>query len=289
MRPTLGSAARGRAVRENGGVDPEQPDGGPPARGADHFDRWYAAMETADTKDAILARHFALPADLGSAGVLHWDALQEITRHLQVPAGGLLVDLACGRGGYGIEVARRRGASLIGVDFSAVALTRARTIADRWLRPGQAEFRLGALTETGLPTGIADAVMCTDSVQFADPPVAALREIRRMLRPGGRLVLTTWQAVSPGDQRLSPRLRHLDLEHDLQEAGFCDVRVEDKPTWLATERRMWEEAVATPNESGDLALDSLQQEGKRSLATIDTLRRVLATATSPQKSPEAQP
>ena len=270
-------------------MDSEQPGGGQRARGADHFDRWYAAMETSGTKDAILARHFALPADLGSAGVLHWDALLEVAKELQVPAGGLLVDLACGRGGYGIEVARRSGASLIGIDFSAVALQRARTIAARRLPPDRADFRLGTLTETGLPTGIADAVMCTDSVQFADPPVAALREIRRVLRPGGLVVLTTWQAVSPGDRRLSPRLRHLDLDADLQAAGFDDVRVEDRPTWLAAERRMWEEAVATPNQSGDPALDSLQKEGQRSLDTIDALRRVVAFATTPQQSPEARP
>jgi len=44
---------------------------------------------------------------------------------------------------------------------------------------------------------------------------------------------------------------------------------------------MWEEAVATPNQSGDLALDSLQKEGKRSLDTVDALRRVVAFATPP--------
>lgn len=259
----------------------EQPGGAPPARGSEHFDAWYAAMDASAVRDAILARHFALPAELGSVGVLHWDALQEVAGELRVPAGGVLVDLACGRGGYGIEVPRRIGARLIGVDFSAVALTRARTIAARRLRPGQAEFRLGTLTETGLPAGIADAVMCTDSVQFADPPVAALREIRRVLRPGGRVALTTWQAVTPGDPRLSPRLRHLDLEVDLHAAGFADTRVEDRPRWLAAERRMWEEAVVTPNENGDPAVDSLQKEGQRSLETIDALRRVIAFATSP--------
>lgn len=250
-------------------------------RGADYFDHWYADMQTHTTKDSLLARRFELPADLGSAGALHWDAVLEITRELRVPAGGLLVDLACGRGGYGIEVARRSEARLIGVDFSAVALKRARAIADRRLLPEQAEFCLGSLTDTALPTGAAAAVMCTDSVQFAEPPVAALREIRRALRPGGRVALTTWQPVSPGDPRLSPRLRYLDLDADLQKAGFDEVRVEERPTWRAAERRLWEEAVSMPNENNDNALASLQHEGHRSLETFDALRRVAAYATAP--------
>jgi cyclopropane fatty-acyl-phospholipid synthase-like methyltransferase len=43
-----------------------------------------------------------------------------------MPQDGLLLDLACGRGGYGIEVARRAGARLLSVDFSSVALEQAR-------------------------------------------------------------------------------------------------------------------------------------------------------------------
>lgn len=251
------------------------------ARDAEYFDRWYADMETSATKDAILARNLNLPRDLGSAGILHWDAVPEIARELRVPSGGLLLDLACGRGGYGIEVARRSRARLIGVDFSIVALERARAIAAQRLQAGQAEFRSGTLTDTGLPAASADGVMCTDSVQFAEPPVAALREIRRVLRTGGRLALTTWQAASAGDPRVPDRLRHLDLGADLRAAGFQDVVVEDRPAWRAAERGVWEEATATPNEDNDLALSSLQEEGKRSLEAFDALRRVVAYATAP--------
>jgi len=134
---------RGR-VLQDAWVSAKEVPGDASGRGADYFDHWYADMQTHTTKDSLLARRFELPADLGSAGALHWDAVLEITRELRVPAGGLLVDLACGRGGYGIEVARRSEARLIGVDFSAVALKRARAIADRRLLPEQAEFCLEA-------------------------------------------------------------------------------------------------------------------------------------------------
>ena len=126
----------------------EQPETRRSALDSSYFDRWYADMEASPTKDAILVRHLGIPSWLGSAGVLHWDAMTEIADGLALPEGGVLVDVACGRGGYGIEVARRCGAALVGVDFSAVALAQARTIAARLLPAGRADFRVGTLTTT---------------------------------------------------------------------------------------------------------------------------------------------
>jgi len=120
-------------------------------RDALYFDRWYADMKAPSVKDVILRRNLAVPEDLGSVGVLHWNGVLELVASLHLRRGGLLVDVACGRGGYGVEVAQRSGARLVGVDFSAVALAHARTIAERRLPPRQAEFRIGTLTATELP------------------------------------------------------------------------------------------------------------------------------------------
>lgn len=258
----------------------EQPPPRPPL-GSDYFDRWYADIAASPTKDVILQRHLGIPTWLGSAGVLHWDAVSEIAAEVRLPAGGVLVDVACGRGGYGVELARRLGATLVGVDFSAVALAQAREVAARHLPAGRADFRLGTLTATGLPSGAADALVCTDSIQFAQPPLEAVRELRRVLRPGGRLVLTAWQATTPGDPSLQPRLRDLDLSRDLEVAGFDDVVVETRPAWRSAERRVWQDAVTAGGAEHDDALRSLREEGERSLETFDAVQRVIALATAP--------
>lgn len=232
-------------------------------------------------KDAIQRRHFGLPVELGSAGVLPWDAVGEIATGLNLAPGGLLVDVACGRGGYGIELALRCNADLLGIDFSTVALDEARRIAVRRLPEGRAAFQVATLTSTDVPDATADALICTDSVQFADPPATAMAEFRRVLRSGGRLVLTTWRPTTPGDPRLGPRLRDLDPGGDLDAAGFRDIVVADRPHWRAAERGMWEEAVATSDDGRDLALASLRDEGRQSLAAFDSLERVIAFATAP--------
>jgi hypothetical protein len=86
--------------------------------------------------------------------------------------------------------------------------------------------------------------MCVDAVQFADPPVAALLEFRRVLASGARLVLSCWEAADPSDERVSPRIRAVNLRRDLPSAGFVEVEVREKPEWREIERRMWQEALA---------------------------------------------
>lgn len=251
-----------------------------PKLDAEYFDQWYADMESSPAYDALIARTLSLPPELQSTSLLSWQGIDEVATALRLRDDALLLDLACGRGGYGIEIARRTGARLIGIDFSDVALQQARSRGARLLPAGRAQFQLGALNATGLPTGIADALMCIDAVQFAEPPLSAMQEFRRLLTSGGRLVMTCWEAANPSDDRVPSRIRSVDLRRDLPAAGFVDVQVHDKPDWREVERTMWEAAVAEPAGS-DPAMHSLQAEGRRSLDTFDALRRVFATATAP--------
>jgi hypothetical protein len=97
-----------------------------PPPSAAYFDQWYADMVESPAKDELVRRHLGLPAHVLSTSVLTWDAVADVTAALRASPGHVLVDLACGRGGYGLEVAHRTGANLIGVDFSAEAVRQAR-------------------------------------------------------------------------------------------------------------------------------------------------------------------
>ncbi len=245
---------------------------------AAYFDGWYADMASTPAKDEIMQRHLGLPPDLVTTSTIPWEAIAEIETGLHLDPGDTLLDLACGRGGIGLELAARTGARVIGVDLSAEAVRQARDTARRLNCAG--DFLIGELTATGLDADTVDAVLCIDSIQFADPPEAAYREIRRVLVPGGRVVLTSWEPRAVGDAGLPARLRAVDLAAGLTSAGFEDIQVREQPIWRSTEHAMWQEAAAL--DPGDnAALRSFHDEGVQSLETFDRLRRVSATATAP--------
>ena len=245
---------------------------------AEHFDGWYANQAARSAVAEIMNRHMGFPPGT-RAGVVLAEAIPELTEALRLRAGTTLLDLACGRGAYGLLVAKHAGTLLIGVDFSAQALTEAREQAAR-MGVSNTSFRVGELTATGLPDASVEAVLCTDAIQFPDEPALAYQEIRRVLGPGGRVALTCWEPFDRADERLVPRLRRVNLAADLRQAGFTDVEVWERPSWLAREHALWQEAAAL-EPGDDPALWSLHDEAVRSLQWTGLLRRVLAVATNP--------
>jgi ubiquinone/menaquinone biosynthesis C-methylase UbiE len=177
-------------------------------------------------------------------------------------------------------LARETGVSLVGVDFSPVAIDQATRRAALFGVTAKARFVVGDLTDTALPDAQADAAVSIDAFHFAAGPAAAAAEARRILRPAGRLVLTNWQPKVPGDARLPARLR-IDWPRLLRGAGFSDVGVEAQPEWHDLYARVYRVAIDLGDPHGDSGLARLQDEARRRLPEADLTRRVVVTATAP--------
>jgi SAM-dependent methyltransferase len=249
-------------------------------RNADFFDQWYAEMGRSVSRDQIVRQALGLPADMDASGLLPWAGMMEVTAALNLAPEQLLVDVGCGRGGYSLEIARQTGARVLGLDFSPVAVAAAHDRAASVGIAGQAAFCVGDITADGVGTGVADAVLCIETIMFAGAHLDALRECRRILTEGGRLVLTGWEATDLTDERLPQWARRIDLMRDLTEAGFEQIDVAGKPAWREAERDLWESAIAADT-AGDPATESLQEEARRALELFAITRRVCATATAP--------
>lgn len=100
-------------------------------------------------------------------------------------AGCRVLDAACGPGLYAHELVNR-GAHVIGFDQSPrmIELSRQRVPA--------AEFRVHDLNDPldWMPEHSVDLVLLALAIEYVDDRVAALRELHRVLRPGGTLVLS---------------------------------------------------------------------------------------------------
>ncbi|MDQ8701197.1 class I SAM-dependent methyltransferase [Streptomyces sp. LHD-70] len=101
-------------------------------------------------------------------------------------APAVVLDVGCGDGTAARTAAPLlAGHRVIGVDWSQDALRRARTHLSDVVR--------GELTDGGLPlaSGSADAVLFSEVVEHLVDPDSAMDELRRVLRPGGHLMLST--------------------------------------------------------------------------------------------------
>jgi SAM-dependent methyltransferase len=244
------------------------------------FQRWYTALDSSPTRDELVREWLDLPDGITPTGLVGGPGFAAVIEALALTPGDLLLDLACGRGSYGLAAVRATGARLVGVDFAPAAVAAAEAAAAALGLAERATFRRGDLTATDLEDASVDAVMCLDSLQFAVPTAAAVQECRRVLVPGGRLVLTAWEAATADRERLPERIATLDVEAELRQAGFTSVSVTTQPGWLELERRHWERAVRL-DVGEDEALQTLREEGEEVLPLLPLMRRVLAVAVAP--------
>jgi len=105
-----------------------------------------------------------------------------------VPPGGKLLEIGCAAG-FLLRAARDRGFDALGVEMSEWASGVAR---DQY----GLDVRTGKLEDIGLADDTFDVVVLADVIEHLTDPRRTLREIGRVLKPGGRLLLLTPDAGS---------------------------------------------------------------------------------------------
>ena len=176
--------------------------------------------------------------------------LRRFAREVRTGTGQCLVDIGCGGGGPGLWVAAATGARLIGIDIADSALAAARRRADELGMAGRVDYRRGSFEDTGLPDSSAHAVMSVDALLFAPDKRAAAAELARIIVPGGRLVLTSWDYHSQPVGRPAQVADHRPL---LDEAGFDTVGYEETEAWRERQERTGQALLAAV---GELAAES---------------------------------
>ena len=98
-----------------------------------------------------------------------------------------VLDVASGTGAVAIELARRYGCSVVGIDQSAEMLAAGRRRVAAAGVGGLVRLEQGRAESLPFEDESFDAVTFTYLLRYVDDPAATLRELARVLRPGGRL------------------------------------------------------------------------------------------------------
>jgi ubiquinone/menaquinone biosynthesis C-methylase UbiE len=162
------------------------------------------------------------------------------------PVTGLrILDAGCGTGNFSLTLAVR-GADMVGVDRSAAMLSRVR--GKRWEGPGMVEWVLGDLAQLPFPAHSFDGVISIVALDFITCREAVIRELGRVLKPGGFLVAAVlnryslwtlkrklWARVSGQAWRGVDFLRKSDLAGLLPATIFSHLRWRQAVYCLPTE------------------------------------------------------
>jgi len=157
-------------------------------------------------RDRPYAERLALAARLTEP------AIRRAIMNLRLPGGSCGIDVGCGIGQQTRWLAEAAGPAcrVVGLDIDEANLA-----AARHLTAGPAEDRIefvrGDLHHLPFPDRSYDWIWCADTlwpVVVAADPVASVRELARVIRPGGRVALAYWsgQLLLPGHPVLEARL-----------------------------------------------------------------------------------
>jgi arsenite methyltransferase len=155
-------------------------------------------------------------------------AFQPPTEWLNIPPGGIVLDVGCGPASITASLVRATGPSglVLGVDLSEAMLAR----AVRAESGPQIAFLHADAQRLPLREATVDAVVSMAVLQLVPDPAAALAEMARVLRPGGRLaVLVPTAGRAAGLWRRMPKFGANVFGEDeigdiLEEHGFVSVR-----------------------------------------------------------------
>ncbi len=198
-RPPLEAGAAPRAASPAGGANVEAI--------VTYFDQALIDYQLVWLNDENLALHFGYH-DAQHVG--HHAALENTNQVLAdiagVRPGQRVLDAGCGLGGSACWLARRRGAEVVGITLLPSQVARARQVARRRGLEDRVRFECADFARTPFPAASFDVAWALESVCHAPDKAAFYREMARVLRPGGRLVMGEYIRVSrergPREQRL---------------------------------------------------------------------------------------
>jgi ubiquinone/menaquinone biosynthesis C-methylase UbiE len=145
--------------------------------------------------------------------------------------GERVLDVACGGGVLSLKIAEKE-CEVHGIDLIEDVISRAKNLAE--IEGISCEFEVGNAENLSYPSEYFDLVVCSSALEHFSDDLKALREMNRVLKPNGKLVLTTDSFTYPVSQELNELHKRIayvvnyytreTLEEKLKISGFMKIR-----------------------------------------------------------------
>ena len=178
--------------------------------------------------------------NLGHSPVARWGL-----RFLELAPDAMVLDCGCG-GGANIKTLLKlcpKG-RVQGIDYSAVSVEKARKVNARAIAAGRCTVQQASVTELPFEAEQFEAVTAFETVYFWPELAQNFREVYRVLKPGGTfLICNESNGDTDKDEKWTEIIggmtiyKDIELKAYLEQAGFHDVQIHKKKSWLCITAR----------------------------------------------------
>ncbi|MFB3922537.1 MAG: class I SAM-dependent methyltransferase [Terriglobia bacterium] len=137
------------------------------------------------------------------------DIVLDLVNQLDLPSGSRVLDVGCGAGFFAVALAQR-GFAVHAVDAVPAMVEQTRRLAKTANVHQRVQAGLGDIQRLNFPDRKFDAALAIGVIPWVDDPNSALRELSRVIRPGGHIILAvdnSWSLTNILDPLCFPGLR----------------------------------------------------------------------------------
>ncbi|MDR1909601.1 MAG: class I SAM-dependent methyltransferase [Spirochaetaceae bacterium] len=183
--------------------------------------------------EGLGGRLMLVAMNIGHSSLSNWGL-----RRLAIKPEDRILDIGCGGGKNIARMLKKAYAGKVcGLDYAGASVAKSKSLNRRAIAGGRAEIRQGGVSQNPWPAGSFDTVTAFETIYFWPDFVNDLREIRRVLKPGGTVfICNEVNKPEEGEAPYQYWIKKMDLKiytssdfrRCLGEAGFIGIEIVTK-------------------------------------------------------------